>query len=358
MNVVFFTKHENLGASSRYRSIQYFPIFQMKNINVIHKPLFTDEYLQYKYAKGKAPIFLTMLRLLNRGLLALYYLLDRRSVVVIEKELLPYFPAFLEFLYKLCGRKYFLDYDDAVWHNYDRSNNRLIRLLLSNKHKRIISWSSGVTSGSQYIMDYVLKSGAKNTIKLPTVIDLDLYKTSTNIESRGNPFVIGWIGSPSSSQYLKLIESPLKRLTDEHNVVVHLIGVDKKVANTFTFKKKVISWDAASENKELNKFDVGVMPLQNGEFEKGKCSFKLIQYMGMSKPVICSPVGENANVVKHGVTGFLASNDTEWYEMIKTLILQPITGEKMGLNGRKLVEEHYSLQAKGLVYFKFLTGKN
>ena len=281
---------------------------------------------------------------------------DRKAVVIIEKEFLPYFPEFFEFLYRVTGRNYFLDYDDAVWHNYDRSNNRFIRFLLSNKHRNIIAWSSGITAGSKYIMDYVKKYGAKCTIKLPTVIDLDLYKTDSNMVDKEKPFVIGWIGSPSSSQYLKLIETPLLKLTDKYNAVVHLIGVDEKIANELTFKKEIIVWNAESENEELKKFDVGVMPLKNGEFEQGKCSFKLIQYMGMCKPVVCSPIGENVNVVKHNQSGYLASTDDDWYEMIETLILHPKVGQEMGLCGRKLIEENYSLQANAPMFLKFLNG--
>lgn len=356
MNIVFFTKHELLGASSRYRSIQYFPFFKSKGIEVVHQPLFSDDYLKHKYKTGKAPRLVTLTCILRRITFALSYLFNRKDILIIEKELVPYFPPLIEWLYRITNRPFYLDYDDAVWHNYDQSKNKLIKIVLGDKHKYLTRWSAGVICGSDYILNFAQSAGAQRVIKIPTVINLDLYNiVPSKMECS---FVIGWIGSPSSSQYLKIIEEALCLFTDKYAAVVHLIGVDKTFAQSLNFNKKIIEWSSESENKEISHFNVGIMPLKDSLFEQGKCSFKLIQYMGMGKPVICSPVGENVNVVINNVHGFSAVNTEEWFAALEVLFKNENIRRDMGDKGRELVEKKYSLQVESLNYLKFISGTN
>jgi glycosyltransferase involved in cell wall biosynthesis len=107
----------------------------------------------------------------------------------------------------------------------------------------------------------------------------------------------------------------------------------------------VQAWDEDTEARDIAAFDVGVAPLADGPWERGKCGFKIIQYMAAGRPVVASAVGANRSIVQHGITGFLASTDAEWTAALRTLEGDRDLRRRMGDAGRRLVEERYSIQA-------------
>ncbi|MEZ9027588.1 glycosyltransferase family 4 protein [Vibrio cyclitrophicus] len=355
--IFYLTKHQSLGASSRYRSLQYFPFLIDNGYKVVHAPLFCDGYLILKYSGNKLYYFLAIWAILKRLAVSLYLLFDNKSIIVIEKEVIPYFPPVFEWMFKVTGRNYILDYDDAVWHNYDKFKESHFCAFLYNKHRRIIQWASGVNAGSEYILNFAKSVGARRVVKIPTVIDYQRYNKRKGKCSRDdNKIIIGWIGSPTSSQYLLSVESAISRLQEDLDVEVHLIGADKEFCENLRFRNKVIQWSEEHEILELSYIDIGIMPLSDSRFEKGKCAFKLIQYMAMSKPVVCSPVGENSVLVKHGESGLYAHDDDEWYEMLFKLINDEKLRLKIGLEGNRVVREGYTLESQCDKYLDFIEG--
>jgi len=326
MKILFLTKYEYLGASSRYRTLQYLPYVRESGFEFDVLPLFNDKYLEYKYAYGKTNILITLGRLFKRMRTVLFdsYKYD---LLVIEYELVPYFPAFFEYYLKLIKTSYILDYDDAVWHNYDNHKNWWVRKFLGNKLN-------------------------KKVVKIPTSIDLERYRCESD-EKKGK-FIIGWIGSPATSKYILNINNVLSNFTKEYNAIVHLIGFDKKLQDKLLFNHKIIDWNEETEVQEICKFDIGIMPLSNSPFEIGKCGFKLIQYMGCKKPVIASPVGENKIIVEHGVNGYLAQNSQEWYNYLKILYNSSNLRKKLGGKGYEKVVEKYSLEVTKEIYLNVL----
>lgn len=355
--LIYFTKHENLGASSRYRSVQYFTRLREDGYDIKHYPLFSDEYLICKYKLKKQPVILSILSLVKRILILLFYIFNRRGIVVVEKEFIPYFLPLFEWLYFISSRKFILDYDDAVWQNYKMSKSLIVKFLLKNKHEKLIKYSNGVICGSEYIYNFAKKNGALRLIKIPTVIDIDKYTAFDHGFYSKDKFIIGWIGSPSSSQYLKEIEPALTRFTSEFNSVVHLIGVDDSTAANFSFENIVIPWSSDTEVDSMSVFDVGIMPLSSGPFEEGKCAFKLIQYMALNKPVICSPVGENTIVVNEHC-GFLAISNEDWFSSLKILYSDSLMCKNFGIKSREIVENNYTLQFQYPNYINFLENYN
>ncbi len=351
MKILFLTKYEYLGANSRYRTLQYLPYVREAGFKFDIEPLFNDKYLKYRYSHGSPKILTTLGRLLKRMKTVLVdsYKYD---LLVIEYELIPYFPAFLERYLKLIKKNYVVDYDDAIWHNYDSHKKWWIRKLLGNKIKHVIKNAQIVIGGSAYIIDYAQKSGAKKLVKIPTSIDLKKYKCECS--EKKDKFIIGWIGSPATSKYVLEVNNILKNFTDKHNSVVHLIGFDRKLENKLLFKFKIIDWSEDTEIKEICKFDVGIMPLANGPFEKGKCGFKLIQYMGCKKPVIASAVGENNLIVEHGTNGYLVKNFQEWYNYLKILYNNKEVRKKMGEKGFEKIQKEYSLKVTKEKYLNVL----
>lgn len=351
MRVLFLPKYDRLGASSRYRTYQYLTFVKKAGIDFDIKPLFNEEYLVYKYKHGKENKFLTLKRVLKR---IKAVLIDswKYDLLVIEKELIPYFPPILEYYLNLIGKPYIVDYDDAVWHNYDNHSKKFVRLLLKNKIKTVMKLASFVIGGSEYIIEYAKNAESKRIEKIPTVIDLRKYLC--NDKKKGEKFIIGWIGSPSTSRYVLTINEILTEFTQQYEAVVHLVGFDKNLENQLKFNYKIIDWDEHTEIQEICKFDVGIMPLINGPFERGKCGFKLIQYMGCKKPVVASDIGENNIIVKHEKNGFLANSKEDFYTYLEYLFLNKDVSKKMGVIGYKVVDEYYSLEKTSELYVKLL----
>jgi glycosyltransferase involved in cell wall biosynthesis len=350
MKILFLTKYSRLGASSRYRSFQFIPYLEGIGIACEVSPLFSDEYLRYKYIHGKASIKETarcFLRRVKQALSARSY-----DLVVIEKEIFPYVPLFIENCLYRSKVPFVLDYDDAIFHKYDMSDSKVIRYLLGDKIKDRMRTAVRVTTGSPYLTEYALKAGARVS-EIPTVIDLHKYPTRKAQEP--DVFTIGWIGSPTTSQYVVSIVPALERFSSKHECAVKLIGYDRRLLNRLkNLPAEVIDWDEITEVGNLQAFTVGIMPLPDTSWTRGKCGFKLIQYMGCFLPVIASPVGVNSRIVSHGSNGFLAADMEQWFISLEKLYADIDTRAEMGHNGRRMVESAYSLQVTAPAYAEVL----
>jgi glycosyltransferase involved in cell wall biosynthesis len=256
-----------------------------------------------------------------------------------EKEALPWIPQFIEKLLSKTSVPYVIDYDDAVFHRYDQHPNFLLRNLLSRKIEGIMARSTVVVAGNRYIADYAQRAGAQKVEILPTVLDLSKYRVKETNDS--SCFIIGWVGSPSTSRHLNIAARALTEYCRNENVEFRAMGALQ--SDLDEIPGKLIPWNAETETEALTRFDVGIMPLPNTPWERGKCGFKIIQYMAAGLPVIASPVGVNSEIVEHGVNGFLARDTNEWIKYFEILKDDPDFGRKMGARGRKKVEENYSL---------------
>lgn len=339
MKLLFFTKYTRLGASSRLRTYQYIPYFKEKGITCEYSPLFDDQYLKNLYQKegfNKINIFKAyLLRLLK------LFTLFRYDLVVIEKELFPYLPAFAERLLSLLKIKFIVDYDDAIFHNYDMHSNKVIKTLLKKKIACVMRHSTYVVAGNNYLHDYAVQAGAKNVALIPTVIDTDKY--SVKPREKINKYVtIGWIGSPSTLQYLQIVKQVLNELSVQYPIKLVIVGGKSGIG--FEGHEEVLEWSEDNEIASIQKFDVGIMPLKDEFWELGKCGYKLIQYMGCGLPVIGSPVGVNKIIIQEGVNGHKPSSQGEWKRALEQLICDNHLRESMGAKGRKIVEANYSLK--------------
>jgi glycosyltransferase involved in cell wall biosynthesis len=203
----------------------------------------------------------------------------------------------------------------------------------------VLANAAHVIGGSSYLVDYA-KRFNQNVSYVPTVVDSTIYNKTKHFTD--NPtFTIGWIGSPSTAVYLNLIVPALKSISATQNVRIVLIGAGNFSMQGISFEAK--EWSEQDEIAMMLEFDVGIMPLSNDEWSKGKCGFKLIQYMACGLPVIASPVGVNTNIVTHGENGFLANAINDWEQALVTLINNKALCQKMGQKGRVIFEKHYSL---------------
>lgn len=342
MKVLYFTKYTQKGASSRMRSFQYFPFFEEQNISISVSPFFTDAYLDDLYS-GKKNISTIIMAYVNR-FFALFTVF-KYSAIVIEYELFPYFPAWFEKLFKFLGIRYIVDYDDAIFHNYDLHANKWLRTLLGNKIAKVMLHSNTVVAGNKYLADYAEKAGATNIVIIPTVIDLNNYQPKGNYATE--KLTIGWIGSPSTYQYIEQIKQELTTFAATYNAEIVIIGAYplEKIEPPIRY----IPWNAKTENDWLRKFDVGLMPLDDTSWSRGKCSFKLIQYMASGVPVIASPVGMNTEVVTTE-NGYLVNNSTDWIKYLKIYFKDEKLREMHGRRGRQIMEQKYALQVTAQIW--------
>lgn len=339
MKLHIFTKYTRHGASSRYRTYQYLPALAQNGIEPQLSPLFDDAYLSHKYSAEKGSLKDVVWALCRRIWAVLK--VPKRSAVVIEYELFPYCPALLEGWLLWRGCRILLDYDDAIFHKYDQHSNPWIRRVLGGKISALMRRADIVVVGNDYLAQYAKRAGAKRVEIIPTVVDLRRYATKTYGHS-GQPYTIGWLGSPSTAQYLELIAPALAQVCRLTGARIRLVGSGP--IDLSEVSAELIPWTESAEIDSICSFDVGVMPLPDDPWARGKCGFKLIQYMACGLPVVASPVGVNTEIISEGQQGHLASSQDEWIAALQRLASDHGARLRMGSAGRRRVEERYCLQ--------------
>ena len=338
ISALFLTKYSREGASSRYRFLQYFPFLEANGIACSFSPLTDAKYLEHLYAFGRGNA-LDLARSLARRIGALSNV-TKYDVVVIEYEILPFFPPVFEMILKKAGIPVIVNYDDAIFYRYSLHPNAFVKRFLGGKIDTVMRKADLVIAGNDYLADYARKAGASRIELLPTVVDLVRYPGAP--DRTNSVFTIGWIGSPSTAKYLKEIAPAIAEVCVGGRACLRLIGSGPiELPGVPT---EVRPWSEDTEVAQLESCDAGIMPLHDGLWERGKCGLKLIQYMACGLPVVVSAVGMNNQLVGEGVNGFLARDNAEWIKALSALRDDPALRERMGRAGRKKVEAGYSLQ--------------
>lgn len=338
IKILLMARYSRLGASSRLRFYQYLPYLKQNGIDVKVASLLGDDYINDLYSgKGrrKTVVFHAYFRRMKELLRVRHF-----NLIWIEKELFPFFPAWGEALLDFVGVPYIVDYDDAIFHNYDLHPNKLVRFLLGAKIDRVMKRAAVVIVGNSYLAERAYRAGARRIELIPTVVDIKRYRVIPKISNL--PFTIGWIGSPGTSKYINLIRPALSEVSKNGNVRVTLVGSGPIKLHGVPLEIK--PWTEESEVEAIQTFDVGIMPLPDEPWERGKCGYKLIQYMACGKPVVASPVSVNRQIVEHGVNGFLASDIADWITALEKLRDNVSLRKEMGFAGRRKVEEQYCIQ--------------
>ncbi|HMU45937.1 MAG TPA: glycosyltransferase [Chitinophagaceae bacterium] len=223
------------------------------------------------------------------------------------------------------------DYDDAIWINEGEK-----------QVQETISKSTLVFAGNEYLAEYGSKYNKKVCI-IPTTVDTEILYPQNKINET---FVIGWIGTKSNFSFLEIIKQPIIDFLSQ-NSDSKFVVVSSEEPPQFKFDEKqvcFIPWSAENENNLINQFSVGIMPLPDNEYTRGKCSYKMLQYMACGKPAIVSPVGMNQKILSEDEVGFAASEEKQWFDLFVKLKNDDATRERLGQNGRMVVEEKYSIK--------------
>jgi glycosyltransferase involved in cell wall biosynthesis len=341
MHILLLSRYDQLGSSSRLRFYQHLPSLNQSGINVNVAPLLGDDYIRGIYG-GKVSKWSIVKAYVAR--IKCLLSASQYDAVWVEKEMLPWIPAWIELILISKEIKLIVDYDDAVFHRYDQHKLSIVRCLFGHKIDKIMKRANLVVVGNAYLEKRALFAGAKRVAIVPTVVDMTRYAVKK--QSKIKVPVIGWIGSPSTTKFLNLIAPALNEVVACRKVKVVAVGANVEQLNKSLFN--VLPWSETSEVNDIQDFDIGIMPLPDEPFERGKCGYKLIQYMACGKPVVASPVGVNSKIVQDGVVGYLASTHQDWIAALIKLIDDADLREKMGLAGRTKVETEYSLKFMSL----------
>jgi glycosyltransferase involved in cell wall biosynthesis len=305
-------------------------------------PFFSNAYLEKLYA-GKSTWKEALLAYWGR--IKALARADSYDLVWVEKEILPFFPAAAEGMLKALGIPYMVDYDDALFHRYDLHWLPIVRGLLGRKIDAVMKNASLVVAGNQYLADRAKSAGAKRIEIVPTVIDLNRYPAVADQPGKsGRPLVIGWIGTPKTSRYLCPLKNVFESLQSQFNVRFAAVGTTRKSLGDLPVEPW--QWSEDTEVDSIRHFDIGIMPLEDSPWERGKCGYKLIQYMACGLPVVASPVGVNVEIVEPGVNGWLVEEVSEWQDKMARLISDAPLRQRMGYYNKAKVAQWYSLQAQ------------
>lgn len=340
--ITILSRYSRLGASSRLRTMQYIPALTKAGFDVQLAPFFDDSYLQDLYAGQRR--YSSLFKYYSRRWIQCQKA-RKSDVIWVEKEALPWLPWLIERMILPRGVPIVSDYDDAIFHYYDMHRNPLVRLFLGRKMDSVMANSAVVTAGNAYLADRARSAHAEKVEMIPTVVDITAYKPRVASHIDGK-LRIGWIGTPKTwSKYGAPHVEFFRDLAQRHNASFRLVGARLERANDGAFE--YVPWTEDTEVVSVQDMDIGIMPLVDDPLERGKCGYKLIQYMACGLPVVASPVGVNKEIVTHGENGFLASTQDEWGFALSTLLNDASLRKEMGNAGRRRVVESYSIQAQG-----------
>ena len=347
--ILFIAQHRpQRSPSQRFRFEQYLSLLEQEGYRCDFSYLINEKDDKIFYKTGN---LLSKLKILLKS----YYkrhkdlaTLSPDTIVFVQREAFMTGSVFFEKGVKKTRAKLIFDFDDSIWLQNVSDANRYLKFLKNpRKTRKIIDLADRVVAGNQYLADFAAKTN-KHVSIIPTTIDTDAYQKVSRPQN--DSLVIGWSGSITTIQHFEYAILFLKRIKDEYGnrVKIKVIG-DANYSNE-ELGVKGIAWNEADELKELSEFDIGIMPLPDGEWAKGKCGLKGLQYMALEIPTIMSRVGVNSEIIQHGENGMLASSHEEWYGAIKQLIEDTERRINLGKKGRDTVVSEFSVQANANKY--------
>jgi glycosyltransferase involved in cell wall biosynthesis len=231
------------------------------------------------------------------------------------------------------------DFDDAIYlSDTSGANQNFGWLKFPGKTATICRLSSRVIAGSRHLAEYARQHNSNVTI-VPTSIDTNLYRP---VERAPNEkIVVGWTGSSTSQTHLEMFADVLRELLSRRNVEIRVQSNRRPDLPGLPFVW--LPWSAQTEVQELNGFDIGIKPMPDNPWSRGKCPMKEIQYMSMAIPTVCSAVGASRELIQHGKNGFLASSKEDWLRSLEALIDDPGLRQSVGKAGQRTVQQHYSM---------------
>jgi glycosyltransferase involved in cell wall biosynthesis len=266
------------------------------------------------------------------------------DIVFVQREAIQLGTAAFERLAARSRAKLVFDFDDAIWlPNASDANQRLAWLKRPQKTETIVSAADLIFAGNPYLADYAGRFSDRVEV-VPTTIDTTLYVPPGL--SPKERVCIGWSGSLTTIQHFDLVIPVLRRLRDRYGDRVYFKVIGDPGYRLDELGITGTRWAADTEVADLSEIDVGIMPLPDDEWAKGKCGLKGLQYMALAIATVMSPVGVNCEIIEHGHNGFLATSEDEWFERLSELVESPDLRARLGAAARETVESRYSVESQ------------
>ncbi|MDA3616405.1 glycosyltransferase [Polluticaenibacter yanchengensis] len=270
--------------------------------------------------------------------------LSKYDYVYIHREAAPVgFPVFEWLIARVFKKKIIYDFDDSIWvRNNSAANPIALFLKAPWKVKYICKWSYKVSVGNEYLANYVRQYNTNVQI-IPTVVDTDNLHNRIHEHLPGNLPTIGWTGTFTNHHFLEQLTPVIQNLKKKYHF--NFLIISNKNPNLKAVEYSFIKWDMATEMEDLNKIDIGLMPIDDSEVAKGKCAFKAIQYMALGIPAVVSNISANATVVTNNSDGYLCRTSQEWEQALESLLIDVEHRQKMGVQARRKIVDQFSVTA-------------
>jgi len=319
--ILFLSKGDH-AASTRYRALGFFPMLEAAGYQPIH--------LSTRGGLGQQAAILKQ---------------AKRSAVTIC--LRRTFNGPFRYLLRRAARRLVFDFDDAIYTSAQGPSPSRLR-----HFRAMVSGCDCVCAGNETLADQT-RAFNRQVHVLPTCLDLAKYVPAD--PAKLDPRKLVWIGSRSTRRYITDLLPALERAADK------VPGLSLRIIADFELTSdklpiESVPWSSQAEARLLAECGIGLAPLSDDPWTRGKCGFKLIQYMAARLPALCSPIGANAQIVVDGQTGLHASGDTDWPDAIQRLCAAPQQAGAMGQAGRKRAEQQYSLEVVGSQWLEVIRG--
>lgn len=331
------------GAGCRFRIAQYLPYLREAGYDVTIRSFYTPEFFRLVYRRGHhLRKGLSFVGLVWRRLKVLLEL-GRYDLVFLYREAIPLGPPLIEWLIAARGIPIVYDFDDAIFlPNVSEANRAIAFLKQPGRVAQILRRSRRVVVGNEFLAAYARRHNSSVSV-IPTAVDTQRFvRRDAEPPDAGRELVVGWIGSPTTFPYLQALSSVLRQVSERHPFTLKVSGAGQPVS--FPGVNVVEEpWSLADEVRLFNTCDIGVYPLTDDDWAKGKCGFKAIQCMACGVPVVAAAVGVNREIIVDGVNSFLASTPGEWIDKLVRLLSDAALRARMAEAGRQTIEARYSL---------------
>lgn len=338
------------GPSQRFRLEVFLPHLSQENLTFDLEPFYSERTYALLYQDKRS---IRKAAAIVKSYLKRYLLLSRihrYDAVYIQRETGPLgLPVIAWLLKYVFSKPMIYDFDDAIWMpNFSKSNARYQRLKMYSKTNYLIKWSTVCSAGNEFLAEHARKFNQDVRI-LPTVVDTENYHDPARVkkQQREDRPTIGWTGTHSTIKLLEYLYPLFKELEKNHRFELRVISNAEPSEHLESLE--YVTWSRSSEIEDLIAIDLGIMPMQTDEddaFLKGKCGFKLIQYMSLGIPALASDVGVNGNIIEEGITGFLCKDLDDWRERLTLFLEKPESFAGMGEAGREKIVREYSVRSQ------------
>ena len=347
MKVLALSPIPEEGAGCRFRVSQYIPYLRSHGFDITVSPFYSRDYFSFVYRPGnylrKALGFMA-LTLRRFGEL---FSVRQYDLVFLYREAIPIGPPFVERWIRRLGIPIVYDFDDAIFLPAVSDANKAFSFLKNPKRaSQILKLSQQVSVGNEFLAAYARQFNNNVTV-IPTAVDTNKFVPRENVPSeQGRKLVVGWIGSPTTFQYLESLKDVLAEVAARHPFTLKVSGAGRAVEFPGV-DVQVVPWSMADEVSLFNTCDIGVYPLTDDDWSRGKCGFKAIQCMACGVPVVAAAVGVNKEIITHGVDSMLASTRQEWVDHLGRLLTDHDLRRRMAVAGRRTIQSRYSLDVTG-----------